>query len=105
MSNENRRSPRYNLSSIEVKIGDQVCEVADVSPTGILMKGLDSSMERGDTLTMTISVPLMSQIVPVQVDGFVVRNDDRGLAVDYVKPAITWPHVLKVLDAKEHKEG
>jgi len=102
MGDENRRSPRYNLSTIEVKLNDQTREVVDVSPTGLLLQDSGDALGRGDAVTLTISVPLMSHIVPVQVDGFVVANNERGLAIDYVKPAQTWPHVLRVLNNKEH---
>jgi len=102
MSDENRGSPRYNLSSISVTLGDKGCEVVDVSPSGILLKGVDPGLERGDLVSIIISVPLMSHIVPVHADGFVVRSDDKGVAIDYAKPAVTWPHVLRIIDLKEH---
>lgn len=104
MTEENRRSPRYNLSTIEVQLSGQSCEVVDVSPTGVLLKNAAGSLERGDAVTLTISVPLMSHVVPVQIDGFVVANNDRGVAIDYVRPAQTWPHVLRVLNNKEQRE-
>lgn len=104
MSDENRGSPRYNLTSISAELGGNQCEVIDVSPSGIFLKGADASLERGDVVTVNISVPLMRHIVPVRADGFVVRSDENGVAIDYAKPALTWPHVLRIIDLKEHKE-
>lgn len=105
MSQENRRSPRYNLSSIDVLLNEKHCEVGDVSPTGVLLKGAEGDFERGDVVTLTISVPLMSHVVPVQIDGFVVAINERGLAIDYVEPAKTWPHVLRILNDKEQRDS
>jgi len=102
MSDEHRSSPRYNLSSIAASLGGNACEIIDVSPTGIFLKGAVLGLERGDVVTVDINVPLMRHLVPVQVDGFVVRSDEKGIAIDYVKPAVTWPHVLRILDLKEH---
>lgn len=104
MAREQRSSPRYNLSSIAAKLGDRGCEIVDVSPTGIFLKGEDPSLERGDVVTVELTVPLMSHVVPVRVDGFVVRSDEKGIAIDYAKPAQTWPHVLRILDMKEQRE-
>jgi len=104
MSDEHRSSPRYNLSSIKAMLGDVVCEVIDVSPSGIFLKGVGAELERGDVVSVTLSLPLMGHIVSIQIDGFVIRNDDKGIAIDYAKPTITWPHVLRVLDLKEHRE-
>lgn len=104
MSQENRRSPRYNLSTIEVSLNGNPCEVGDVSPTGVLLKGTEGTFERGDVVTLTISVPLMKHVVPVQIDGFVVAINDRGLAIDYVEPAKSWPHVLRILNDKEQRD-
>lgn len=105
MTNENRGSPRYNLSSIAASLGDRDCEIVDVSPTGIFLKGEDPSLERGDVVSVDLSVPLMQHEVPVRVDGFVVRSDEKGVAIDYAKPAQTWPHVLRILDIKEGQQG
>ncbi len=102
---EHRSSPRYNLSSVAATLGDKECEVVDVSPTGIFLKGADPSLERGDVVSVDLTVPLMSKVVPVRVDGFVVRSDEKGVAVDYAKPATTWPHVLRILDVKENRSG
>lgn len=98
---DQRRSPRYRLRDISAEIDGRACEIADVSPTGILLKEAGGGRERGDAVTVTLSVPLMERIVPVRVDGFVVRADERGTAIDYVRPAVTWPQVLKVLDYRQ----
>ncbi len=103
MSEELRNSQRYNLSSIEATLSGTACEVIDVSPTGIFLKGADPDLQRGDVVSVDINVPLMSHIVPVKVDGFVIRNNDKGVAIDYAKPAQTWPHVLRILDLKERR--
>lgn len=102
MSDEHRGSPRYNLSSISASLDGKTCEIVDVSPTGIFLKGAVPGLERGDVVTVNLEVPLMSHIVPVAVDGFVIRSDEKGMAVDYARPAQTWPHVLRILDLKEH---
>lgn len=104
MSDEHRGSPRYNLSSIVAMLGDKECEIVDVSPSGIFLKNGDPSLERGDVISVDLSVPLMNHIVPVRVDGFVIRSDEKGIAIDYAKPAQTWPHVLRILDIKEHQD-
>jgi hypothetical protein len=103
---ENRATQRYNLKSISAVFLGQPCEIIDVSPTGILLRcdGTDD-LERGDVITINLSVPLMSHIVPVNVDGFVISNTERGLAFDYAKPSQTWKHVLRVLDDKENRAG
>lgn len=95
------RAPRYELSSIKAVLNDQTVQIVDVSPTGLLVKGADAGLERGDAVTVNLSVPLMKKSVPVHVDGFVVRSDERGTAIDYVRPATTWPHVLRVLNLRE----
>ena len=103
MSDEHRSSPRYNLSSIVASLGGKSCEIIDVSPTGIFLKGAVLGLERGDVVTVDLNVPLLSHIGPVQVDGFVVRSDEKGVAIDYARPAQTWPHVLRILDLKEQR--
>ncbi|MEQ8666730.1 MAG: PilZ domain-containing protein [Rhodospirillales bacterium] len=95
------RAPRYELSSIKAVLNDQTVEIVDVSPTGLLVKNADASLERGDAVTVTLSVPLMKKSVPVPVDGFVVRSDERGTAIDYVRPATAWPHILRILNLRE----
>ena len=101
---DQRRTPRYNLKSIKAYYGDSPCELIDVSPTGMLLMCDDvRSLQRGDVITIQLSVPLMQHIVPINVDGFVIHNNERGLAVDYAEPTQAWRHVLRVIDAKEHK--
>lgn len=103
---DQRRAPRYQLQSIKAELTGAPVEIVDVSPTGVLLSaGSGASLKRGDTVTLKLSVPLMKKIVPVSIDGFVVRNDERGLAIDYVTPAITWPQVLRVLDNREHQKA
>ncbi len=97
-----QRSPRYNLESITAKLEGKPCAIVNVSPTGLLLECSGELLERGDVVTINLTVPLMDHIVPLDVDGFVIRNDERGIAVDYARPAITWPHVLRILDDKEH---
>ena len=103
---ENRGSQRYNLKSISAVYLGTPCEIVDVSPTGILLicDGT-GSLERGDVITINLSVPLMSHIVPVNVDGFVISNGDRGLAFDYAKPTQAWEHVLRILNINENKSS
>ena len=95
------RAPRYELSSIKAVLNDQAVEIVDVSPTGLLIMGADPGLERGDAVTVNLSLPLMKKSVPVPIDGFVVRSDDRGTAIDYVRPATTWPHVLRVINVRQ----
>ena len=103
---DNRGSQRYNLKSISAVYLGSPCEIIDVSPTGILLKcdGTES-LKRCDVITINLSVPLMSHIVPVNVDGFVISNSDRGLAFDYAKPTQAWQHVLRILNIKEKKNS
>ncbi len=100
---EHRSTQRYNLKSINAQYDGEPCEIVDVSPTGMLLRiaGADS-LERGDVITINLSVPLMRHMVPMDVDGFVIENSERGLAFDYARPAQTWKHVLRILDKKEH---
>ncbi len=101
---DHRATKRYNLKSLSAVYDGAPVEIVDVSPTGMLLKceGI-ASLERGDVITIKLSVPLMRHIVPMDVDGFVIENSDRGLAFDYAKPAQAWKHVLRILEKREQE--
>lgn len=102
MSGQDQRgAPRYHLESVRAEMNGAEVGVVDVSPTGLLLAAVAGDLKRGDAITVRLSVPLLKRLVPVDIDGFVVRCEDRGIAIDYVRPAITWPRVLRLLDAKQ----
>ena len=78
VEHQHNRAPRYALSSVRAEIDGDAVMIVDVSPTGLLISGASASLERGDAVTVRLSVPLMQKVVPLGVDGFVVRSDDRG---------------------------
>lgn len=98
---DQRQFPRYSLPEIRVVIDDTECELVDVSPEGVFIGGLDGHFESGQSIEITLKVPLMNLLAPLVIDGVVVRQTDAGLAVHYATPNRTWPRVLKIIDTRK----
>ncbi len=91
------RNARLNLSSVHGKFEGVECQIVDISTTGLLLEGIVTDHVRGDAVTVALRFPLMDKTMLMDVDGFIVRCDERGIAIDYVKPSRTWVHILDIL--------
>lgn len=103
-ASDKRRFPRYELSTIKVRIDGKDHELIDVSSEGLFVGGVEGVWEGETPIELTLRVPLMNKISPLLVEGVVIRQTDRGLAIQYRSPNRTWPQVLRVISIKEEKE-
>ena len=97
------RNKRYNLPSIHGKFEGVDCNILDISATGLMLEGIVTDHVRGDTATVSLRFPLMDKTMLLDMDGFIVRIDERGIAMDYVSPSRTWIRILNILNMRENK--
>ena len=103
MQGKQERNKRYNLPSIHGKFEGVECNIVDISATGLLLEGIVTDHVRGDTATISLRFPLMDKTLLMDMDGFIVRCDERGIAIDYVKPTRTWVRILDILNMRENE--
>jgi hypothetical protein len=99
----NERSKRYNLPSIHGQFEGVDCNIVDISATGLLLEGIVTDHIRGDAITVSLRFPLMDKTMLMDMDGFIIRCDENGIAIDYVKPSRTWIRILEILSLREAK--
>jgi hypothetical protein len=101
-ASDKRQYPRYELPMIKVRLGDDEAEhdLIDVSSEGVFVGTTEGAWESGAPVKVTLRVPLMNKISPLEIDGQIIRQTPRGLAIHYRTPNRTWPRVLRVLDIK-----
>jgi len=95
------REERYNLPDIHGKFEGVDCDLVDISASGLLLRGIVTDHVRGDTVTVNLRFPLMDKTMLMDIDGFIVRCDEKGIAIDYVKPSRTWIKILEILNARK----
>lgn len=100
MTREQRRAPRYNLSSLKAVVDGREHDLIDVSAEGVLIDGVEGDYAPGTPVRVTLRVPLMDKVSPLVIEARAVRHDGRGLAANYETPNRTWPQVLRVVQAK-----
>ena len=99
---DKRQYPRYALPDIKVGLDGGEYELLDVSSEGVFVGGVDGGYAAGQAIELTLRVPLMNKVSPLVVPAVVVRQAEKGLAVQYATPNRTWPQVLRVLDMKQN---
>lgn len=99
---DKRQFPRYELPMIKVRLGDGEAEhdLVDVSTEGVFVGVTEGEWASGLPVKVTLLIPLMNKISPLEIDGEVIRQTARGLAIHYRTPNRTWPQVLRVLDIR-----
>ncbi|MEO5336369.1 MAG: PilZ domain-containing protein [Magnetospirillum sp. WYHS-4] len=99
-ASDKRQHPRYELPVIRVLVKDKEYDLVDVSSEGVFVAGVEGTWPDGAPIEMTLKVPLMNKVSPMVIEGVVIRQSARGLAIHYGTPNRTWPQVLRVLDIK-----
>ncbi len=97
----NERNKRYNLPSIHGQFEGVDCNIVDISSSGLFLEGIVTDHVRGDTVTISLRFPLLDKTMLMEVDGFIIRCDERGIAIDYVMPSRTWVRILEILSERE----
>lgn len=95
------RQERYNLPEIHGKFEGVDCNIVDISATGLFLEGIVTDHVRGDTVTMSLRFPLMDKTMLMDIDGFIIRCNEHGIAVDYVQPSRTWVRILDILNQRK----
>ena len=97
---DRRSTPRYNIASLSATIGPARLDVQvnDIGEDNIKLKSTDQSLKLGDSIKLSLSVPLLDQIVTIPINGNVSRTSNDQVVVSYDQPVQTWQRILPTLE-------
>ncbi|MGB0748621.1 MAG: PilZ domain-containing protein [Magnetospiraceae bacterium] len=100
-SEDRRRFDRFELTDIRAFAGRDAFQVVNVSAEGVLLEGLDPALAEGDTLHLTLTIPIMRRIVSLPLRGRVARREGLSVGIHFVEPARSWSRLLELMAQRQ----
>lgn len=91
---DNRRAERIESCAMRVVLDGEEVPVVDISGSGVLIDGGPDWVIPGQGLRFSFVINIHNQDKYIPAYGTVIRNENRGIAVNYESPHPSWAKVL-----------